>query len=190
MHFVTPLAYGTLVLGAIANAAEVGESGQLSNLMGGVQGDVVVKDDHTIVVKGFELQKLGGPPLYWYGSLKDDIPHGFRISEEDVANVQKTPEDLTVKLDAGKSLSDFNYVGLWCEPYKINFGQTKLSKNGDSSTSSNSSASSVTSTSASSVASTSPAAASSTTGSSDGSSLKSSGFYLATISLMASALFI
>lgn len=187
MHFVALFAYGTLILGTIANAAEVGESGQLSSLMGGLQGDVIIKDENTIVVKGFELQKLGGPPLNWYGSLKDDIPHGFRISEEEVADVQKTPKDLTVKLDAGKSLSDFEYVSLWCEPYKINFGQTKLSKDGGSSTSSNSTASSNASTS---VSSTSPATTSSTTGSSDGSSVRSSGFYLAAISLVASALFI
>lgn len=187
MHFVAPFAYGTLILGTLANAAEVGESGQLSSLMGGLQGDVVIVDDHTIVVKGFELKKLGGPPLNWYGSLKDDIPHGFRISEEEVADVQKTPKDLTVKLDSGKSLSDFEYVGLWCEPFNINFGQTKLSKDGGSSTSSNSTASSDASTSASSA---SPAAASSTAGSSDGSSVKSSGFYLAAISLVASALFV
>lgn len=171
----------------LVNAAEVGESGQLSSFMGGLQGDVVVKDAHTIVVKGFELQKLGGAPLYWYGSLKNDIPHGLRISEEDVAKVQKMPMDLTVKLDAGKSLSDFNYVGLWCEPYKINFGQTKRSETGGSNTSSNSTATSAAPTA---VSSTPPAAASSTTGSSDGSSLKSSGLYLAAISLMASALFI
>ncbi|KAI1829141.1 hypothetical protein DTO027I6_9942 [Penicillium roqueforti] len=187
MHFVAPFAYSTLILGAIANAAEVGESGQLSSLMGDLQGNVVIKDDNTIVVEGFELQKLGGPPLNWYGSLKDDIPHGFRISEGEVADVQKTPKDLTVKLDAGKSLSDFEYVGLWCEPYKINFGQTKLSKDRGSSSSSNSTASSDVSTS---VSSASPTAASSTTGSSDGSSVKSGGFYLAAISLVASTLLI
>lgn len=183
MHFKSTATYAALALGTIANAAQVGDSGKLSSLMGGLQGDVVVTSDNTLTVDDYELQMIGGPPLYWYGSMTNDIPHGFRISEESVSTLQKTPGTATIKLDAGKTLADFDYVGLWCEPYKILFGQTKLVSGGNS-TASNSTASitsSASSTVASPTATTSSAAAA--TGNS-GVSLKLSGLILATTSLM------
>lgn len=191
MHSKSLPTYAALVLGTIASAAEVGESGKLSSLMGGLEGEVIVTSDNTITIKNYQLQKTGGPPLYWYGSVKNDIPHGFRISEEKIDTVQTTPIDLIVKLDAGKSLSDFNYVGLWCEPYNINFGQTELSGGtaSNATISASSAATGASSATAGASSSASPAATTATTHNS-ASSLGLSGIYLAAAGLMASVFLI
>lgn len=189
MHFKCLPIYAALVLGTIANATEVGESGKLSSLMGGLEGEVIVTSESTITIKNYQLQKTGGPSLYWYGSIENDIPHGFRISEEKIDSIQTTPTDLTVKLDAGKSISDFNYVGLWCEPYNINFGQTELLPATASNTTGMSASSTATvtfSATADASSATSPAAATATTHNS-GSSIGLSGIYLAAAGLVVSA---
>ena len=107
---------------------------------GGLQGTVAVQDAHTVVIEHYTLEDAGAPSLYWWGSATDDLSSGFRISEKQVTEIA---EDITLRipLDAGKRVADFSTIGLWCERFGVNFGQTSLgpsSGNDPSTTSGNS----------------------------------------------------
>lgn len=44
----------------------------------------------------------------------------------------KNPSEMTIELDAGKTITDVSVVGLWCEKFGIDFGQTTLAADGSS----------------------------------------------------------
>ena len=104
---------------------KVGFSGALSTLDGGLSGTVTVQSANTLLIKNYQLGDGGAPALYWWGSTTSSLRSGFRISEERVSKVSDG-EDLQVSLDAGKTTADFTVVGLWCERFGINYGQTTL----------------------------------------------------------------
>jgi hypothetical protein len=55
------------------------------------------------MVENFQLKSTVGVPLYWYGAKDNNIPGGFRISNDAVTQGQTTPANLSVNLDAGKT---------------------------------------------------------------------------------------
>lgn len=114
-----------LALPAVITASQVGDSGTLSSLDGGLGGVATVTSKSTIEISQYKLADASAPALYWWGSTSDDLSSGFRISNTHITQAA-TSDSLTINLDAGHSPSDFNVVGLWCEKFKTNFGQTVL----------------------------------------------------------------
>jgi len=104
---------------------KTGWSGKLSSLDGGLEGVVTVVDPTTLLIKDYKLEDGHAPALYWWGSTTNSLKNGFRISSK-LVNMVSKGQDLTVKLDVGKTTADFITVGLWCERYGVNFGQTTL----------------------------------------------------------------
>jgi len=84
-----------------------------------------VVDSTTLLIKGYTLEDNHAPALYWWGSTTSNLKGGFRISDMLMDKVVKG-QDLTVKLNVGKTTADFTTVGLWCERFGVNFGQTVL----------------------------------------------------------------
>ncbi|KAI9800019.1 MAG: hypothetical protein M1833_003548 [Piccolia ochrophora] len=122
----------TIAQDTSANSNEdtkVGYSGTLSSLDGGLQGTVKVVDSDTLEISDYELEEASAPALYWWGSTDDSLENGFRISNTQVSEAS-TGDSLEIKLDAGKSTADFSTVGLWCERFSVNFGQTTLEAGG------------------------------------------------------------
>jgi hypothetical protein len=135
--------------GAIAQSdatTKTGWTGKLSSLDGGLQGVVTVVDSTTLLIKGYTLEDGHAPALYWWGSTSNNLKDGFRISNMLMDKVVKG-QDLTVKLNVGKTTADFSTVGLWCERFSVNFGQTVLQPGAGGGSSPASSASSVASVS-------------------------------------------
>lgn len=128
---------GLTLLCCSALAADQGFAGTLSSLDSGLGGTVEVVDDKTLMISDYTLEDASAPALYWWGSTTDDLPSGFRISNEQIT--EAAPSDsLTIKLDAGKTAKDFSVVGLWCEKLSANFGQATLTADGASSSSASS----------------------------------------------------
>jgi hypothetical protein len=127
---------------SVAQDTKVGYTGTLSSLDGGLGGTVHVVDPNTLMITGYTLKDASAPALYWWGTTDGTIKDGFRISNEQVTSAATT-DSLTIKLDAGKTSSDFTTVGLWCERLNANFGQATL-KAGDGSTPTTNSSSSTT----------------------------------------------
>ncbi|KAI9867670.1 MAG: hypothetical protein M1813_008470 [Trichoglossum hirsutum] len=110
---------------------KAGWSGTLSSLSGGLQGVVKVVDPTTLMISGFKLGDASAPALYWWGATDGNLKGGFRISNTQVKD-KSSGTEITIKLDAGKTVADFATVGLWCERFGVNFGQTTLKVDGAS----------------------------------------------------------
>lgn len=119
----------TLSLSALAltavRAAQVGDSGTLSSLDGGLGGVVTVASDSSLQITQYKLADASAPELYWWGSTSSDLSSGFRISNTHITEAA-TSDTLTINLDAGHMPADFSTVGLWCEKFKTNFGEANL----------------------------------------------------------------
>ncbi|KAI9893764.1 MAG: hypothetical protein M1814_005980 [Vezdaea aestivalis] len=111
---------------AVAAADKAGYTGTLSTLSGGLRGTVTILDDSTFLVKNYQLGEAGAPALYWWGAKGNDLEGGFRINTKQVRDSTRRPTEIRVKLDAGKTPDDFDVIGMWCERYDINFGETVL----------------------------------------------------------------
>jgi hypothetical protein len=168
MHFTSVLSTVAFALAVFAQS-EVGWTGRLSSLSGGLEGEVSVINSDTLVINNYELQDASAPALYWWGSTTTTLKDGFRISNMHITQTQTSPTNITIDLNAGKTASDFSTVGLYCEQFGVDFGQTTLSQTMGGSSSSVSA--SPTSPSAAS-STTSAAATTATTASSGGSSLQ------------------
>lgn len=127
-------------------STKTGYSGTLSSLSGGLEGTVTVVNPTTLKVSDYELQDASAPALYWWGSTTSTLKDGFRISSMHITTATTTPTDITVNLDIGKTTADFSTVGLWCEQFGIDFGQTTLASGSNSTAAST--ASGITSTTA------------------------------------------
>ncbi|PNP74529.1 hypothetical protein FNYG_12152 [Fusarium nygamai] len=123
--------FAALLFASAAMAAKMGDSGALSSLDAGLGGTVEVVSNTELKITDYELKDASAPALYWWGSKTEDLSSGFRINKERISDTS-SKMDIMVKLDAGYTAKDFSYVGLWCEKFDANFGQAKLSSDGDS----------------------------------------------------------
>ncbi|KAF4450413.1 hypothetical protein F53441_6412 [Fusarium austroafricanum] len=121
-----------LLLPLSVMAAMTGDSGDLSSLDGGLGGTASVVSNTELKITDYKLKEASAPALYWWGSKTKDLSSGFRINNERVSDTS-SGKDIAVKLDAGYTAKDFAYVGLWCEKFHANFGQTQLTSGGGSS---------------------------------------------------------
>ena len=119
---------------------KIGFSGELSSLDGGLGGTVNVVDETTLEIPDFVIEDASAPALYWWGATDDELADGFRISDQEVTE-EADGELLEIKLDSGMTTADFSVVGLWCEEFNTNFGQTTLRATDGSSSSSGGSSS-------------------------------------------------
>ena len=119
---------------AAGGDSKIGSSGELSSLDAGLGGTVNVVDSTTLEIPDFVIEDASAPALYWWGATDDDLADGFRISEQEVTE-EADGELLEIPLDSGKTTADFSVVGLWCEEFNVNFGQTTLKATDGSSSS-------------------------------------------------------
>lgn len=125
MFFSTIQTLSLLSALAVARASQVGDSGTLSSLDGGLGGVVTVASSSSLQITKYKLAAASAPELYWWGSTSSDLSAGFRISNTHIT-AAATSDGLTINLDAGHSPADFSTVGLWCEKFKTNFGEASL----------------------------------------------------------------
>lgn len=116
---------------AFAAAAKEGWTGTIKSLDGGLEGTFTVANDSALTLSGYQLKDASAPALYWWGSTSDDLSAGFRINNQRVDSASSA-DSIVIPLDAGHGPADFNYAGLWCERFKTNFGQAKLTEPGSS----------------------------------------------------------
>lgn len=91
---------------------------------------MTVINSTALTVSNYELQDSSAPALYWWGTNDGVLKDGFRISNHHITTATKQSTDITIELDAGKTTADFSTVGLWCENFKVDFGQATLMDNG------------------------------------------------------------
>lgn len=137
MHLIpTLLTLTSLLLLPLTHAQspanKTGWTGTLSTLDGGLAGTITVIDSQTLRITNYALEDGLAPALFWWGSPSTKLSEGFRISNKQVKEAA-TSNTYTITLDAGKGLTDFVTVGLWCEKFGVNFGQATLAPPGSGS---------------------------------------------------------
>ena len=130
------LSFPALIAGQDATGGDdkIGYSGELDSRDAGLGGTVNVVDSTTLEIPDFVIEDASAPALYWWGATDENLADGFRISEKEVTE-EADGELLEIPLDSGMTTADFSVVGLWCEEFNVNFGQTTLEATDGSSSS-------------------------------------------------------
>lgn len=126
----------TLLFGALANVAfgEV-KVGNFANYAHGISGDVFVKDEKTLVIKGFTYDGAGPDAFFWVGtSDKPDsvgtiLPYPFEgqfYHYEDrsapILDRRFDNEEITLTIPDDVKMSDLKWMSVWCRQFAVNFG--------------------------------------------------------------------
>jgi hypothetical protein len=99
----------------------VGWEAEFETKFHGVSGTVAVLDADTLSFENFFFDG-GGPAVYFYLTNDlGDVESGFILGDLLTGTVF-SGDDFTVDLDAGKSLSDFNAISVWCADFDVDFG--------------------------------------------------------------------
>lgn len=111
-----------------------------------INGTIVVKDDCTFAVTGWQFDGLGPAPEWW-AAMQDMEPLVFpypanamkiaKLGEEGAFPVGTLhggkPSDIMVRLGKNMTNGDqyvlnkkYNHISVWCEEFKIDFGNAAL----------------------------------------------------------------
>ena len=91
-----------------------------------MQGTVNIKDDSTLMIKGFEYDGKG-PDAFFYVGM-DDQPNGngkkLEYPDGDSKSIlgKFQGEDVEIKLPSGYEASKLKWFSVWCRKFAINFG--------------------------------------------------------------------
>lgn len=110
----------------------------------GINGTIVVKDDCTFAVHGWQFDGLG-PAVEWWVAAQDEDPLAFpypanaikvaklgEVGAYPVGSENGGDSDIIVRLGQDsdgvqKTLSaEFSHISVWCEEFKIDFGNAAL----------------------------------------------------------------
>lgn len=104
----------------------VGYSGDFATYAHNVAGRATIIDDCTIQVSSFSYDGQG-PDVYFYGAIdhaykgQDAFAIGSKINGKEYSN-----DEITLRLPAGKTLSDLNGISVWCVDFNVDFGSLEF----------------------------------------------------------------
>jgi len=105
----------------------------------GISGEVFVKDEKTLVIKGFSYDGTGPDPFFWAGkSGKPDTVDtadtviitypsdgkSYSYEDENVPILKRafTNEEIELTLPGGLKPKEIKWLSVWCRKFKVNFG--------------------------------------------------------------------
>merc|ERR1711881_251492 len=114
--------------------------GDFQNYHHGIGGEVFMKDEKTLVIKGFTYDGSGPDAFFWTGtegkaSSKGTIlPYPFTGKfyhyEDQSAPIlgerYDGTKEITLTLPKDTNASDLKWLSVWCRAYSVNFGDTAL----------------------------------------------------------------
>jgi len=102
-------------------AVMVGWEAELQTFFHDVEGTVAIQDGNTIAFEDFTYDGTG-PAVYFY-LTEDlaDVEAGFILGFLP-SGTSYFEDSFTLELDAGKSLSEFSAISVWCQDFDIDFG--------------------------------------------------------------------
>lgn len=107
------------------------EIGALSQLAHGLKsGPITVVDAQTFLVPDFHYDGLGPAAFFWLTRGASGLTaNGLRLKDE---NGSATPlrkyagETVVITLPEELTIYDFDFFGVWCKEFQVNFGQTRI----------------------------------------------------------------
>lgn len=110
------------------------EISPLSELAHGVKsGPITIVDAQTFLVPDFHYDGLGPAGYFWMTRGTQGLnTNGLRLKDENGSgNALKkyAGETVVITLPEELTIYDFDYFGVWCKEFQVNFGQTKIPQN-------------------------------------------------------------
>lgn len=107
------------------------EIGSLSELAHGVKsGPITIVDAQTFLVPDFHYDGLGPAAHFWLTRSSQGLAaNGLRLKDENgSSNVLRKyqGETLVISLPDELTIYDFDFFGVWCEQFHVNFGQVRI----------------------------------------------------------------
>jgi len=128
------LAFSVLLLASVASA-ELVKVGDFQNYAHGINGEVFMKDEKTLVIKGFTYDGAGPDAFFWAGtsqapsSVGTILPYPFEgkfYEYEDqsapILSKRFNGEEIVLTLPETLKATDIKWLSVWCRAFQVNFG--------------------------------------------------------------------
>ncbi|GFS78254.1 hypothetical protein NPIL_520601 [Nephila pilipes] len=106
------------------------EIGKLPTLEHGVSsGPVLVVDTQTLLVPDFTYDGKGPAAYWWVSRGSRQHPRGLRLADENGSYAplpRYTGKTVVITLPAEYTIYDFDWIGVWCEEARVDFGSVRL----------------------------------------------------------------
>jgi len=100
----------------------VGAQAELSTVAHRVAGTVRVIDNCTLQIDNFTYDGRGPAVFFWASVDLDYAGPGYFQIGESIHGTEYNNETVVLDLPAGKTLSDFNSLSVWCTLFGATFG--------------------------------------------------------------------
>lgn len=134
------LAFSVLLLASVASA-ELVKVGDFQNYAHGINGEVFMKDEKTLVIKGFTYDGAGPDAFFWAGtsqtpsSVGTILPYPFEgkfYEYEDqsapILSKRFNGEEIVLTLPETLKATDIKWLSVWCRAFQVNFGDLQFPK--------------------------------------------------------------
>lgn len=128
------LAFSVLLFASVASA-ELVKVGDFQNYAHGINGQVFMKDQKTLVIKGFTYDGAGPDAFFWAGtsqapsSVGTILPYPFEgkfYEYEDqsapILSKRFNGEEIVLTLPETLKATDIKWLSVWCRAFQVNFG--------------------------------------------------------------------
>lgn len=134
---MSSLAFSVLLFGLVASVAseKLVKAGDFQNYAHGINGEVFLKDEKTLVIKGFTYDGAGPDAFFWAGtsaapsSVGTILPYPFEgkfYEYEDqnapILSRRYNGEEIILTLPDDLKATDIKWLSVWCRRFRVNFG--------------------------------------------------------------------
>jgi hypothetical protein len=102
----------------------------LSRLAHGVSSSpITIVDAQTFLIPNFQYDGQGPAGYWWATRGQRQGPKGLRLKDENgsPAPLRKyTGETVVISLPDDKTVYDFDWLGVWCEEFNVDFGHVRI----------------------------------------------------------------
>jgi len=134
---MSSLAFSVLLFGLVASVTceELVKAGDFQNYAHGIGGQVFLKDEKTLVIKGFTYDGAGPDAFFWAGtserptSVGTILPHPFEgkfydyeDSSAPILDKRFNGEEIVLTLPDDLKATDIKWLSVWCRAFSVNFG--------------------------------------------------------------------
>lgn len=124
------------LFGLVASAQALIKAGDFQNYAHGISGEVFIKDEQHLVIKGFSYDGAGPDAFFWAGTqgapstVGTILPYPFKGVFFDDYEDQSAPiltgrfhgEEIELTLPPNMKTTDLKWLSVWCRRFAVNFG--------------------------------------------------------------------
>ncbi|CAN7999297.1 unnamed protein product, partial [Ixodes pacificus] len=103
--------------------------GPLKTQAHGVRGDVYAANDVNFYIANFYYDGDAPAAHFQIGTESEPGPHGTNLPDENGSTAPLKGyrgANITIRVPDNKKITDFKYLGVWCESFGVNFGHVVI----------------------------------------------------------------